>query len=258
AGGYAMFGGGDFDTGTRGLYDELETKIEGLGHAISSEYYHALNGGMQLAAGLFWRIRPRLAVGVIGEYSLAQRFNKFEFEEGIHVMGCYATPVLRTFAIRPGLRYGILTGGPVELSVTAGPAVFFSSFKYDIRVNYDYVTDIGATREYSYNIETSRTFVGAFAALDLDFRVNSRSTVFLQATYRFAKPAGWQGSDKTVDWIYGAFADEDEVQEGSLYATTRGSFPVLMMASENPGSGAGEAILDYSGLSLHLGVRIRF
>jgi hypothetical protein len=168
-----------------------------------------------------------------------------------------ATPILRTLAVRPGLRYGILTGGPVELAVTAGPAVFFSSFKYDIRVNYDYAADVGATHENSYTIETSRTFLGAFAALDLDFRVNSRSTVFLQATYRFAKPAGWQGSDKTIDWIYGAFGDEDEVQ-GSLYATTRGSFPVLLMASENPGSGAGEASLDYSGLSLHIGARIRF
>lgn len=257
AGGYAMFGGGDFDTGTRGLYDETKAMMTGLGYSISSEYYHALKGGMELSAGIFWRFRPRLAVGIMGEYSLAQRFNKFEFKEGTLDLGANATPVLQTFAIRPGLRYGILIGGPVELAVTAGPTVFFSSFKYDVGVNYDFMADIGTTSEYSYYVKSNRTFLGAFAALDLDVRVNSRSAVFLRATYRYAKPSGWEGSQKTVDWTYGGFDESNEVQ-GRLYATDRGSFPILMMASENPGSGAGEAVLDYSGLSLSAGVRIRF
>jgi len=256
-GGYAAFGGGDFASGIGGLYDELKAMITGLDYAISREYFHSLTGGMQLGAGIYWRFSPRLAAGVIGEYSLAQRFNEFGFQEGVHELGASCTPVLTTFALRPGLRCGILAGGPVELAVTAGPAVYFSSFKYNLGVSYNFVANQGTMSDYSYYLKAQRTFLGAYLAVDLDLRVNSRSAIVLQAAYRVAKPSGWSGSDKTSLW---GFLSGDTVSEnaGSLFSMTRGPFPVLAVAAESPGPGASDAVFDYSGLSLQAGIRIRF
>jgi hypothetical protein len=258
SGGYAMFGGGDFASGVGGLFDELKAMIAGLGYPITRDYYHPLDGGMQIGAGLFWRFSSRLAAGLIGEYSLAQRFNEFGFREGVHDLGANSTPVMTTLALRPGLRCGILTGGPVELSVTAGPAFFFSSFKYNLGVSYDFVVDQGTTRDYAYYLKVQRTFLGAFLAADLDIRLNARSAIVLQATYRMAQPAGWSGSDKTSLLIANLGGEDASENSGLLFSTIRGLYPVLAVSAESPGPGASEAVLDYSGLSLQAGLRIRF
>ncbi len=258
AGGYVLFGGGDLDAGTRGLYDELRARMIGLGYTISRDYRHALNGGMELEAAVLWRFHPRWAAGLIGEYSLAQRFNEFEFQEGSHTLGASSTPILRTFAVRPVLRCGILAGGPIELLLSAGPALFFSSFQYNQNVSYAFVADQGTTRDESYSIKARRTFWGAFAALDLDVRLNARSAIVLQATYRFARPAGWEGTEKAYEWITNVHEVNGPEIQGRLYSTTRNSLPVLVVSPQSPGAGAGEAVLDLTGLSLHAGLRIRF
>ncbi|MDD8027721.1 MAG: hypothetical protein PHI34_14565 [Acidobacteriota bacterium] len=257
-GGYILFGGGDLDAGTRGLYDEMKAMLTGLGYAPKNEYHHDLNGGGQFTIGFFWRLRSRLAVGVIGDYGQAQRFNKFEFADNALDRSAYSTPVLRTFAVRPALRYGILAGGPVDLAISAGPAVFFSSFQYDRGVSYEYVNDLGAMHDNSYYIKVHQTALGAFAALDLDVRLNARAALVLQAAYRYVHPAGWEGTEKTVVWSYGGWTLDDGEIEGRLYSTTRDTFPILMVSPENPGSGAAEAALDSSGFSLNVGVRVRF
>lgn len=258
AGGYGMFGGGDLDAGTRGFYDELRARMIGLGYAISRDYRHPMSGGMELEAAVLWRFHPRWAAGLIGGYGLSQRFNEFEFQEGSHTLGASSTPILRTFALRPVLRLAVLSGGPLTLHVSAGPALLFGSFRFNQNVSYAFVADQGTTHDESYSIKARRTFWGAFAALDLDIRLNARSAIVLQATYRFARPAGWEGTEKTYEWITNVDEYKGPEIEGRLYSMTRNSLPVLVVSPQSPGAGAGEAVLDFTGLSLLAGLRIRF
>ncbi|MCX6560829.1 MAG: hypothetical protein NTZ26_10010 [Candidatus Aminicenantes bacterium] len=257
-GGYAMFGGGDFASGVDGLYDDLKGRLANLGYAAKDEKHHAFNGGMLLSAGLYYRLTPRLAVGLTGEYSLAQRFDQFQFDEGVHALGATSTPILRTFILRPGLRYGIVIQGPVRLFLSAGPAIFFSSFQYDQATSYGFVPNQGTTHDFIYSIKANRNYFGAFAGAEADVRLTERAALLLQVVYRRASAAGWEGTEKTTAWVesYGK-ANGPEIS-GRLYATTRESRSVLVVSPASPASGAREASLDFSGLTLSTGMRIRF
>jgi hypothetical protein len=258
AGGYAIFAGADFTSGVRGLYDELKSHLIGLGFPISNEKNHAFNGGMQLTAELFLRLSRRLAVGLAGDYALAQRFDEILFEDGGRSLGATSSPILRTFVLRPGLRYGVFTGGPVRLSVTAGPALFLSSFKYNRGMAYDYVDFLGTTSKYSHTLKASRTYLGAFAAVDAEVHLVARASIVLQAIYRFSRAAGWEGSEETFGWESGWGVGSEPEVLGRLAVVARGPAQVLAVPSASSGSGAREAVLDYSGLSLSAGLRIRF
>jgi hypothetical protein len=257
-GGYAMFGGGDIVSGVVGLYDELKGRLTNLGYRVKDEKHHALNGGMQLGAGFYFRLSSRLAVGMIGEYSLAQRFDQFVFDEGVHSLGANSTPILRTFALRPGLRYGIVIRGPVRLSVSAGPAVFFSSFRLNQTVSYGYEPNIGTTHDYSYSIRAAKNFLGAFAGSDMELRISDRAMLLFQVVYRYASASGWKGTEKTREWDERVGETKSPEIGGRLFATARESRSVLVVSSTSPTPGAREASLGFSGLTLSTGMRIRF
>lgn len=104
---------------------------------------------------------------------------------------------------------------------------------------------------------------GILAAMGLDLRLGSGISFVVEATSRFAKISGFKGTDRSID------SDGIEyIEEGTLYyykakGSVEDSFPLLFIRLREPTedviiSDPRRAIIDFSGLSLKAGLRLRF
>ena len=104
---------------------------------------------------------------------------------------------------------------------------------------------------------------GILAAMGLDLRLTPEISFVVEATSRFAKISGFKGSDRSID------SDGIEyVEEGTLFyykakGSAEDSFPLLFIRLKEPTedviiSDPRRAIIDFGGLSLKAGFRLRF
>ena len=104
---------------------------------------------------------------------------------------------------------------------------------------------------------------GILAAMGLDLRLTSGISFVIEATSRFAKISGFKGTDRSID------SDGIEyIEEGTLYfykvkGTTEDAFPLLFIRLREPTedviiSDPRRAIIDFGGVSLKAGFRLRF
>jgi hypothetical protein len=204
-------------------------------------------------------LSPRLALGLAGEYGLAQKFDTIWFHDETGTRTANSTPVLRTLSIRAGLRYSLPIGAILNVSFLAGPAFHFVGFEYNrlARYGYDPVPQSETFRS-SYHIKVWKAFPGAFAGAELGARLGQRAEIVLRAVYRLARASGWEGTEKLDLWQYPLGNISPPEVKGTLYALTEDGLPSLGVRAASPGAGAGEAVLDFSGVSLSAGLRIRF
>ncbi len=258
-GGFVTFAGGDFAAGTRGLYDGQKAALAAYGYELGEEEVHPFRSGFGGTLELEKRLSPRLALGLALVYGLAQKFDTIWFHNEMGTRTANSTPVLRTMAIRAGLRYTVPLGSVLSASFMAGPVFHFAGFEYNRLAKYGY-SPVSQTETFrsSYHIKVWKAFPGAYAGAELGVRLAHRTEIVLRAVYQLARASGWEGKEKLDLWQYPLGDVSPPEVEGTLYALTENGFPTLGVRAAPPGAGAAEAVLDFSGLSLSAGLRIRF
>lgn len=104
---------------------------------------------------------------------------------------------------------------------------------------------------------------GILGAIGVDLEVASWVTFNIEATGRIAKISGFEGSDRSID-----SNDIEYIENGTLYfykakGTSEESFPLLFIRFREPTvdvnvSDPRRAIIDFSGVSLKAGFKLRF
>jgi hypothetical protein len=100
------------------------------------------------------------------------------------------------------------------------------------------------------------------SGLGLEYKITPSFNFIIEATIRWARVSGFKGSDRSQD-----STGTDHIEEGTLYyyrVATAGddSYPLLFIR-ESPPTEAGvfdprEAVINFSGISLKTGFKIKF
>lgn|GEM_PF-2526580 len=248
--GLLAFGGGDVAKGVRGMYDELAASVEDLGFPVEERKFRPLHQGVQASVDVIWNLGRRLGLGIGGGYLYARRIDTFSYIIGGKMYSANSLPLLISKALRPKAHYTIPLSRLVALRLSGGPAIILAKFQYEWNI-------IIPGWEKTFYLRTRKTILGAEGGAALEVSVNPRTAFVLQAVGRYGRSSNVTGRGRHLDMWEGLDVSGPEIQ-GPLYFLSGGRFPALDVSADPPGGGARKARIDFSGVDLSVGLRVKF
>jgi hypothetical protein len=247
SGGGSFVSGGDLNDGSQGLADYRSNilAVQPQGQAKPAHLSYILGGELTLA------LSSRFSLGIGVDYFLGERQSLVEFPDD---------PSSETLTTHPKMQ-----AVPLRLAISYYP---FRNFYTKIGVEY-YLAKcayyyrfqrVGSWEEWRGEA-TAQDF-GILAGLGFEFELTSSFNFIIEATVRYARISGFKGKDRSKD-----STGTDHIEQGTLYfyrVQTAGedSYPLLFIR-ESPPTEANvfdprEAVINFSGLSLKTGFKIKF
>ncbi len=247
SGGGSFVSGGDLNDGSQGLADYRSNilAVQPQGRAKPAHLSYIIGGELALA------LSSRFSLGIGVDYFLGERQSVVEFPDD---------PDSETITTNPKIQ-----AVPLRLAVSYYP---FRNFYTKIGVEYYLakcayyyrIQKVGSWEEWRGEA-TAQDF-GILAGLGFEFKLTSSFNFIVEGTVRYAKISGFKGKDRSKD-----STGNDHTEVGTLYfwrVQTAGEdyFPLLYIRSRPPTEAnvfdPREAVINFSGLSLKTGFKIKF
>lgn len=238
-----IISGGDLNRGAQGFadYQSDQLAIQGKGKVKRPLLSYILGG--ELAFPLSSRVH--LGIGI--DYFLRQKESQVKFEEGSFSETFTTRPKIEALPIRVFISYYALP----SFYVKSGIEYYFAKCAYFYRF----------LREEQQGEAKAQGF-GIIGGLGYELKLSSAFSFIVEATGRYARIKGFKGKNTKID-----STGQEYTEEGTLYlyrvkTTGENSYPLLFILEKRPTEGdvfnAREAIIDFSGLSLKTGIKIKF
>jgi len=246
-GGGSYVSGGDLNSGAQGFIDyyrdensitqEFDAKSAHLSYIYGGEFTIPIGSNFFLGFGADYFLREAEGVIDLQELPALEIQTRPRFEALPLRLFISFYPV-RSFYLKTGIEY------------------YFARCEYFYRL-------LDGTYWKEWHGRAKAQGSGILAAMGLDLRLTPEISFIVEATSRFAKISGFKGSDRSID------SDGIEyIEEGTLYyykakGSAEDSFPLLFIRLREPTedviiSDSRRAIIDFGGLSLKAGFRLRF
>ena len=262
-GGGTYISGGDVNPGTQ---DWLYYCKEGW--AFWRGGYRAIHYGYEFGGDVIYALTPRIGISIGAGYLRISRASSMYFDRGvpsIWVGDAVANPSLRAVPIRVGMRLTMPLSRNVNFLAEGGICYYFNARYRDELGARTAIFDMGLA--YSTRITTSAEAKGVPLGLHggLGFEYRLLPNIFLSLSFlgRYARLRTWEGSSEFefFDYVEGGMTFSEQ---GMLYyelVPQLPDHPRLITVQSSPSMTIGpdprKAILDFSGLSLQFGIRIR-
>lgn len=241
---YAL--GGDINEGTQGFADfyEDDLKISASGEIKPIHLTYIFGGDIQFP------LHPKFSLGIGADYFVGKQESSVSFSEG-------AATVLKT---RPEIK--------------AIPLNFFFSYlvspQFYIKTGITYLL---ATCSYFYRVENGEFWqewqgdadgrdIGFLAGFGILLNLSPNLGFLLETTGQYAQIKGFEGKDTYHDSNGLTSTEEGKLWIYQGHVSVEDSFPLLFIRESKPTeanvSDPRHASIDFSGLSLKFGIRIRF
>jgi hypothetical protein len=247
SGGGSFISGGDLNDGSQGLADYRSNilAVQPQGQVKPAHLSYILGGELTLALSSYFS----LGIGV--DYFLGERESSVEFQVGSSTETLTTHPKLQAV--------------PLRLAVSFYPAPnFYAKIGieyYLAKCAYYYrFQRVGSWEEWRG--EAKAQDFGILAGLGFEYKLTPSFNFIIEATVRYARISGFKGIDRSKD-----STGTDHTEEGTLYfyrVETAGedSYPLLFIRDDTPTEAnvfnPREAIINFSGLSLKTGFKIKF
>ncbi len=238
----------DLDAGARGFADHyaslLGTYPEGSIDALRSSLHFAIDFAVQIA--------PRLYIGLGTEILRGANASSPVFPLEPDPETYTAKPVVQSIPIKAGLTFY-----PFRRIYLKGVfGVYFVTAEY----LYHFATGLDSWREHK-GTATSQG-LGAEGSAGYEWPLSPKTILFAEAGYRYAKIGRFVGTGTFTD----AVGTSDSATGALYYYLQTGGdlrdYPFVFVQESLPEgegvSGAREAEIDLSGISVRAGIRIRF
>jgi len=238
---------GDLNTGAKGLTD----------------YYRAVAGASEvggvaglhltyiLGAEISYSLMPGLFATLGADYFSGRRSSSLDFTSGGAAATLLTRPRVQALPIKLGLAYY-----PVPyLYLKGGLQYCFVSANYLYRYERTLYWQ-------EWQGDAKARGLGAFVGAGGEYEIYPGLFLVGEAEFRFARFGGFTGKDITIN-----SEGESYTEQGTLFyfladAAGQGEFPLVFIRSDLPAgpgvSGAREARVNLNGVSLKLGIRVRF
>lgn len=247
SGGGIFLSGGDLNRGAKGLadYRSYDLGIEGKGKVKPVRLSYILGGELSFP------LSSNFHIGLGVDYFLSQERSQVRFEKGSSSDILETRPKIQAFPIR-----FIISFYPFPFFYAkTGFEYYFAKCAYFYRFHRE-----GFWEEWDGEAEAQD--IGFIGGLGFDWPLSPHFSFIVEATGRYARIKGFEGKNK-----YKTSEGLVSTEEGSLYlyqTRTPGgeSYPLLFIREKKP-TEAGvfdpqEATIDFSGLSLKAGFKIKF
>jgi hypothetical protein len=247
SGGGSYISGGDLNDGSLGLadYHSDTSPFEPQGKARPAHLSYILGGELALA------LSSHFSLGIGVDYFLGERKSFVKFPEDPSSETLTIHPKMQAVPLRLAISYY-----PVRsLYAKIGVEYYFAKCAYYYRFQR-----VESWEEWQGEA-TAQDF-GVLAGLGYELEFTSSFNFIIEATIRYARISGFKGRDRSRD-----STGTDYIEEGTLYfyqvqAAGEDSYPFLFIREDTPTEGGvfnpREAIINFSGLSLKTGFKIKF
>lgn len=256
-GGWAYISGGDVNSGTQAYFDLREAQW-----GASEGRCRPAHGGYEIGGDMIYEITPRLGFTVGAGYlrvSGVSRVDLFIPDVIGPYAGLIAEPTLDAVPIRLGLDLALPLNKRLSLHTEAGASFFFRArYRDEWRMLISSLDTVVGYIDVVTRVEKEGAPVGIQGGIGLEYMVSHKLSLIFSAKGRYARFIGWNGSSVLESDTETPFSEE-----GRLYYETVPMFmgsPRLIMVQSDPPEGPGgeprQAAIDFSGVSLQIGIRI--
>lgn len=257
-GGWTYILGGDVNHGTKAFF------YPGIWE-VTSGGYRGVHSGYEFGGDIIFALTPRLGIGIGGGYIQISRYSQMGIspeEPSLSSALIVARPRLSAIPIRAGLYLTLPWRGKFNFLADFGLSYYFKARYNDEPKSLVFLGEILSLYILITNHAENRKIpIGFHAGISLEYELGRNLWFYLGARGRYARFRGWEGTS-TLESNYEPPVSEYE--QGILYyevvPTVRGAPRLLMVQSDPPDGPNGEprqAAIDFSGVSLQVGVRIR-
>ena len=256
-GGWAYLSAGDVNPGTQAYFAWHEARWE-----VSQGRYRAVHGGFELGGEIRFQLTQQIGITAGGGYlEISRSSQTFYWDTEVSGGGSViAHPNLSAMPIWLGLDLIMPIDSRLQVRAVAAPCMLLGAryadqwlmggWKTDTYPGYIYVT----TRARKSGI-----LIGLQGTIGLEFRLLKDVFLCLDARGRYAKSGRWEGSSVLESDSLDSFFEQGELYYESVPMLS-GSPRVIMVQDappDGPGGKPRRAVVDFSGIVLQMGVRIR-
>jgi hypothetical protein len=257
-GGWAYISGGDVNHGTQAYFDLREAQW-----GASEGGYRAVHNSYEFGGDIIFEIMPRLGLNIGAGYlriSRASHATLYIPEVIGPDAGLIAEPKLDAMPIRLGLDFAIPLNKKLNFHTEIGASCFLRArYSDEWRMLISSMDTVVGYVDIATRAERKRAPIGFQGGIGLEYMLSQKFFLVFDAKGRYARFTGWHGSS-----VLESDSETPFSEEGILYYEVVpmlvGSPRLIMVQSDPPNGPGGEprqAVIDFSGVSLQIGIRIR-
>ncbi len=246
SGGGSFISGGDLNDGSQGFADYRSNilAVQPQGQAKPAHLSYILGGELTLA------LSSHFSLGIGVDYLLGERESLVEFPDDPSPETITTHPKIQAVPLRLAISYYPLPNFYAKIGIEY----------YLAKCAYYYRSErVGSWEEWRG--EAKAQDFGILAGLGFEFELTSSFNFIIEATIRYARISGFKGRDRSKD-----STGTDHIEEGILYfyrVQTAGEDSYHLFIREDAPTEANvfnprEAVINFSGLSLKTGFKIKF
>jgi hypothetical protein len=248
--GITALGVGDLNTGLEGFANYWAGQAAASGYAVQGSFAPA-RLGPDAGFDLIWRLSPTLGLGIGAGYIGAARESVMTFESTSGTVTQTVRPSCGAELIRIGIFKTVPLSRTLNLVLNGGLGFYFAQAKAFWNIG----TDSGYGEILDAQVEKGG--LGFHGGLDLEYKAGNLISLLVELSGRYARLSGFTGIGSHV--VNG----DAGTTQGTLYYfepldadTGARVYSMVSVFSEAPGGDVRvrEARIDYSGVSLRLGI----
>jgi len=256
-GGWAYLSAGDVNPGTQAFFNHYEALWP-----ASTDGYRAVHKGYEFGGDVIFELTPRLGVGIGGGYlqiSRASSMLLYDPELISPYASVAAEPRMNAVPVRMSVYLTVPLSTKFNFHADVGASYYFRAHYSDECRRIIWTMDEPSSVTYINNhVEKKGIPIGFQGGVGIEYELHHNFFVYLDARGRYARFRGLKGTSVLeID-------DETFSEQGILYYESvpmlLGSPRLIMVQSDPPDGPGGEprqAVVDFSGVSLQFGIRIR-
>jgi opacity protein-like surface antigen len=276
-GGLSNLRAGDVNPGTQAFFDWGKIYFAPPPGGVIEGGYTAIHWGYEVGGDLVFELSPKVGIGIGAGYlecsknqqGLPWMMQIIDTPGGdpTQITSFDASTKLSAIPLRLSLFLTLPLSGKLNFIASAGAS-------YYIEARYHGIWEVEegwsrGTMEYPYQklsttAEKKKTPLGFQGGIGIEYKVSTKTALFVEAQGRYAKFHGLEGTSLSEQGPWGGLFPPFS-ETGKLYYESVPMIPNeprLLMVQSAPPNGPGgkprEAVVDFSGVSLQAGVRIYF
>jgi len=262
-GGGTYISGGDVNPGTQDwFYYNKADWVTGWNRG-----YRAVHIGYEFGGDIIYALSPRMGISIGLGYLQISRASSMGFgtvEPSLHSGGAEANPKLSAIPIRIGMHLTMPLSRKVSFLAEAGVGYYFDARYSDEWVAATFVGGLLDTYKHiTTSAEANKVPLGLRGGIGFEYRLLHNFFLNLSARGEYARFRNWEGSSE-IELFEFVEGTTTFTEQGILYYEFVGNLPDtprLIMVQSSPtiisGPKPRKAVIDFSGISLQLGIRIR-
>lgn len=247
SGGGGLFSPGDLNTGARGLAD------------FYGDYFGAdpdgeispLDKHLVFSGDIAVSVHPKISLGIGADYLDGKKTSRISYIRGLNESIYASRPEIRALPVRAFVLYSISS----HFYVKIGMEYCFTRCRYFYRLEEENFWQ-------QWRGEARANGVGALGGFGMALDLSSLVGFYFEVDGRYAKIDSFRGTDRYEDSTGLTSAENGKMYYYTAEVTGGKSFSLLYIRSRTPSEPGvvepREASVNFSGLSLKAGLRIRF